>query len=161
MKNILSLLVIFLFSFPVFAQGAPVVGVASVIDGDTLDIHGKRIRFHGIDAPESSQLCYQLPSQQAWRCGQKAALALSDYIAGRTVTCEPKDTDQYGRTIAVCSAGGVSLNAWMVSNGWAVAYARYSRDYVGLEAQARTARVGIWGSAFDAPWDYRAKNRNR
>ncbi len=32
---------------------ADVAGVASVIDGDTIEVHGQRIRFHGIDAPES------------------------------------------------------------------------------------------------------------
>ena len=39
------------------ARPADLIGQASVIDGDTLEIHGTRIRLWGIDAPESSQLC--------------------------------------------------------------------------------------------------------
>lgn len=159
MKTILaSLLLSALFLAP-GAYASPVVGQASVIDGDTLDIHGQRIRFHGVDAPESSQLCYQMPSRAAWRCGQKAALALDAYIAGRTVTCQPRETDRYNRLISVCSAGGVDLNAWMVSQGWAVAYVQYSRDYVSLEGQARAASRGIWSGVFEAPWDFRASKR--
>lgn len=153
-----------LFALPLAALAAspadPVIGVASVTDGDTLNIHGTKIRFHGVDAPESSQLCYQMPARTPWRCGQKAALALSDFIGRRTVACQPLDTDRYGRLISVCKVAGVDLNAWMVANGWAVAYVRYSRDYVSQEAQARSAGRGIWGSAFSAPWDYRASKRS-
>lgn len=148
-----------LLASPLAAAQAPIQGVASVIDGDTLDIHGQRIRFHGVDAPESSQQCFRLPSKAPWRCGQRAALALSDFIGRRPVSCIPKDTDRYGRTIAVCQVAGQDLNAWMVDNGWAVAYARYSRDYVANEARAHGAGKGIWTSAFAAPWDYRASQR--
>src|SRR5262245_53106307 len=98
---------------PALAQtsAAPIVGRASVIDGDTIEIHGERIRLHGIDAPESTQPCTGADGR-AWRCGQRAALALSDRIGAHTVSCDPRDRDRYGRIVAVCSAGGVVLNAW-------------------------------------------------
>ncbi len=60
---------------------ADVAGVASVIDGDTLEIHGQRIRFHGVDAPESRQLCRL--DGKPWQCGKDAASALADKIARR------------------------------------------------------------------------------
>lgn len=136
------------------------VGGASVIDGDTIEIHGTRIRLHGIDAPESAQLC-QRPDGVSWRCGQQAALALQDYIGRRTVACVKRDTDRYGRIIGRCSVGGVDLNAWMVESGWAVAYRGYATDYVNEEQRARAARVGIWSGAFVMPWDWRRGQRLR
>jgi len=109
-----------------------IVGVASVIDGDTIEIHGTRIRLHGIDAPESQQECIRRDGR-AWRCGQQAALALSDHIARAAVSCVPRDRDRCGRVVAVCSMGSEDLNRWMVANGWAVAFRRYSFDYVANE----------------------------
>jgi len=118
MLRMISLLAILLSATPATAN--ELNGVASVIDGDTVEIRGTRIRLHGIDAPESRQLCTR-PSGQSWRCGQQAALALSDRIGRRSVSCVARDTDRYGRIIAVCSQDGIDLNAWMVAEGWAVA----------------------------------------
>lgn len=140
------------------AAAETIAGTASVIDGDTLEVRGKRIRLHGIDAPESAQLC-QDASGKDWRCGQRAANALSDRIARRPVSCEVKDTDRYGRSVAACSAGGENLNAWMAANGWAMAYRQYSKDYVDAEAAARAARIGIWAGTFQPPWDWRKDKR--
>ena len=143
-----------LLLLPLSISAETITGVASVTDGDTLEIRGKRIRLHGIDAPESSQHCVR-PSVQEWRCGQLAALALSDRIGRRSVSCEERDIDRYGRTIAVCSQDGVDLNSWMVREGWAVAYRQYSQDYVREEAEARRAGRNIWSGSFVMPWDWR------
>ncbi|MDT8858241.1 thermonuclease family protein [Paracoccaceae bacterium Fryx2] len=154
----LALILCLLFlSVPVTAQ--TIKGVASVTDGDSLEIRGMRIRLHGIDAPESRQLCTR-PSGQSWRCGQQAALALSDRIGRRSVGCVARDTDRYGRTIAVCSQNGVDLNGWMVAEGWAVAYQQYSQDYVLIEAEARRTVRNIWSGAFVMPWDWRRGARS-
>ncbi|MDN3625581.1 thermonuclease family protein [Methylobacterium isbiliense] len=136
----------------------PIVGRASVTDGDTLVIRGNRIRLHGIDAPESAQLCQDAAGKD-YRCGQRAALALSDKIGQATVSCEPKDQDRYGRIVAVCSAGGVDLNGWMAEQGHALAYRQYSAAYVGQEEAARAAKRGIWAGAFTPPWDWRRGQR--
>ena len=141
---------------PLETPGA-VVGVASVIDGDTIDIHGQRIRLHGIDAPESSQFCEL--NGKPWRCGQFSANALADHIGRRTVTCEPRTQDRYGRLVAACSVAGTSISAWMVLEGWAVAYRRYSQDFIADEATARAAKRGIWRSTFIMPWEWRAQRR--
>ena len=133
------------------------VGVASVIDGDTLEIHGQRIRLHGIDAPESGQSCER--GALEYRCGQQAALALADKIGQATSRCEQRDIDRYQRIVAVCRLGNMDLNAWMVRQGWAIAYRQYSLDYVGGENAARTARAGIWAGRFVEPANWRLGNR--
>ncbi len=117
---------------------ADVAGVASVIDGDTIEVHGQRIRLHGIDAPESRQLCRL--DGKPWRCGKDAANALADNIVRRPVTCEDLGRDRYKRIIARCTVAGEDINAWMVQQGLVLAYRRYSLDYVDEEADAQAAR---------------------
>ena len=150
-----SWLLVFAVSLPALAA-EPLVGTASVIDGDTIEIHGQRIRLHGIDAPESRQECTRLDGT-TWRCGQQAALTLSDRIGRSIVRCDPRDRDRYGRIIAICFKGTEDLNRWMVASGWAVAYRKYSLDYVADEDRAHLAKVGIWSGTFDMPWDWRAR----
>ncbi len=136
---------------------AEIAGTASVIDGDTLEVHGQRIRLHGIDAPESRQMC--LAEGAHWRCGQKAALALADKIGTSPVICEEQDVDRYKRIVAVCYVRGEDLNHWMVINGWALAYQRYSKKYVDEERAAQAARVGVWRGKFVPPWNWRRGER--
>ena len=134
----------------------PVTGTASVIDGDTIEIHGQRIRLHGIDAPESQQECTRRDGTK-WRCGQQAALALSNRIGRSAVRCDARGRDRYGRLISVCLKDTEDLNRWMVANGWAVAYRKYSLDYVGDEELAKRAKLGIWSGSLEMPWDWRAR----
>src|SRR5688572_15619324 len=130
-----AVLLAFLITAPVPVTAQDVVaGRASIVDGDSLEIHGKRVRIHGIDAPESSQWCSR--SQIAYRCGQEAALALADKIGLAVVSCLRRDTDRYGRMVAVCMAGGEDLGGWLVSQGYAIAYRRYSLEYVATEEKA-------------------------
>ena len=136
---------------------ADIAGHPTVLDGDTLQIGTQRIRLHGIDAPERRQTCSA--HGESWACGAEAARALAAFIAGRRVECAASDTDRYGRTVAVCSAGGTDLNAWMVAQGWALAYRRYAEDYVDQEDAAQLARRGIWRGAFVAPWEWRRGKR--
>jgi endonuclease YncB( thermonuclease family) len=159
------LLLLSLLLGPAYAREAkppldmdPIVGRASVIDGDTLDIHGTRIRLHGIDAPESRQTCLDA-QDQPWRCGQRAALLLADLLEGKTVTCRARDIDRYRRIVGICEAGGITINAWMVENGLALAYRRYSKDYVEQESRAVEAQRGLWAGSFDAPWDWRQQRK--
>jgi endonuclease YncB( thermonuclease family) len=149
-----AILISFLWSDPSSAK--TLTGQASVIDGDTLEIHGRRVRMAGIDAPESRQTCADA-SGKPYRCGQVAAFALADKIGQTVVTCEGKQQDRYKRLIAVCFSAGADLNAWMVQYGHAVAYRRYSKAYVHQEDVARQAKVGLWAGAFEMPWEWRHK----
>ncbi len=139
-------------------EARSIQGVASVTDGDTIEIHGTRIRLHGIDAPESDQTCLR-PSGSTWRCGQAAALALQEHVGRQVVSCSQRDVDRYGRVVARCSLGEIDINSWLVANGWAVAYRQYSFDYVDEEKAAKAGRVGIWAGAFVMPWEWRRGKR--
>ena len=94
-----------------------------------------------------------------WPCGERATRALAGRIGSSTVACEERDRDRYGRSVAVCRVAGEDLNRWMVSQGWALAYRRYSRAYVAEETTARSARRGLWQGEFVAPWDWRRGER--
>lgn len=143
---------------PTFSHAGDLfAGVATVIDGDTLEVRDQRIRLHGIDAPESAQTCEA--AGKAWRCGQQASLALADRIGRLPVRCESNGRDRYGRAIAVCRLGETDLNRWMVREGWALAYRRYSTDYVKEENEATQAGRGIWRGHFVPPWDWRRGDR--
>lgn len=137
--------------------GAAIAGVPRIVDGDTVKIGSARVRLYGIDAPEHKQTCDA--NGAAWACGQASTDALTNRIGGRAISCAPRDTDRYGRTVAVCSLDGVDLNAWMVENGWALAYRQYSADYVGAEERAQTRRLGIWTGSFENPADWRREHR--
>lgn len=137
-------------------------GPARVVDGDTIDVAGKRIRLEGIDAPESGQKCpgrYVGGILGPWRCGKAATAALIRLIGSNPVTCESLETDKYDRLIATCFAGGLDINAEMVRRGHAWAFVKYSRTYVTHEADARSAKAGIWESLETAQpaWEYRSR----
>ena len=153
-----SLFALVLLATVLPAHSAEVAGRASVIDGDTLDIHGTRIRLHGVDAPESAQTC-QDEIGNDWRCGKVAALALSDRIGTAPVRCLERDKDRYGRSVAVCYLGEIDINGWLVESGWAIAYREYSTDYVGQEQAARDAKVGVWTGRFILPDRWRRGDR--
>ena len=140
-------------------QAPAIIGQARVVDGDTLDVNGVRIRLFGIDSPELAQSC-TLPDQRAWAVGQAAKQALQARLVNATVSCVPQARDPYGRTVAVCSVGGADLNAWLVRQGWARAFRRYSEAYVYDELAAGNGTLGLWACRdLQAPWDHRRARR--
>jgi endonuclease YncB( thermonuclease family) len=155
-SKIASIIASLVFVAALPSCAAELVGQARVVDGDTIEIQSQRIRLFGVDAPESSQIC--LRGGQPERCGQIAANALADKIARQTVRCTQRDKDRYGRVVAVCYAGGIDLNGWLVEQGHAVAFRRYSTDYAAAEDRARSARRGIWATVFDDPAEYRRQH---
>lgn len=133
-------------------------GRASVIDGDTIEIGGVRIRLWGVDAPEGKQRCYR--RGKPWRCGTSSANGLAASVGTRTVTCTEKTRDRYGRIVATCKVGGEDIGAGLVSNGWALDYKRYSKGAYSFEQrQAEAERRGIWQGEFELPWKWRRNNR--
>jgi endonuclease YncB( thermonuclease family) len=134
--------------------GSPTwIGPASVIDGDTIEIERQRIRLHGIDAPGSDKVCER--DGRPWHCGAEAAAALRARIRGHVLTCREIDRDRYGRSVARCRAGGQSVNAWIVREGYAVAYLRYSFAYLPEQIGAWWHGRGLWAGRFEHPEEIR------
>lgn len=146
------------------ACAVDIIGKASVIDGDTIEIHGERIRLWGIDAMESDQLCRDEDSNH-YQCGRLAANALATLFIGipRPITCSPSGHDQYGRTVAICFLGapGPDIGKWLVANGFAFDWPQYSKgQYAEEQRGAEKAERGIWRGSFVEPWKYRACRRS-
>lgn len=135
----------------------PITGVPSIVDGDSIEIHGHRLRLFGIDAVESDQLCRRV--NIAWRCGKDAAFALANKINNSPITCIGTKKDQYDRFLVTCYKNQENLNYWMVSEGWALAYKKYSKKYSDAENEARKNHRGLWSGQFEAPWDWRRNKR--
>jgi len=134
-----------------------IAGVAKAADGDTLTLGADRIRLFGIDAPELQQTCQR--GGQSWACGAEAKARLAALVDGREVVCSTDGVDDFGRLLARCTAAGVDLNQMMVMSGHAVAFRRYSTDYVPAEDIAKLARRGVWAGSFQVPSEYRQAER--
>lgn len=159
LKRLACAFVLALHVLPAHARdliGRDLIGQASVVDGDTLDIHDDRIRLWGVDAPESTQLC-RGRDRRPYRCGQQAALALYNFTKAKTVRCTPLDGDRYGRIVARCMVGRIDLGQMLVSRGLAVEEPQYSHGaYTADQLAARRAGRGIWAGRFVEPSLYRA-----
>jgi endonuclease YncB( thermonuclease family) len=134
--------------------GGALAGVPRVVDGDSLELAGHRIRLFGIDAPESAQDCGDSRGRR-YACGREARNALSDAIGGQRVTCTPVG-ESYDRDVALCMANGRDLSDAMVRSGHALELRRFSNGrYAEAEREARNARRGLWAGDFERPSEWR------
>ena len=148
-------LLIFLTS-PAVSEAADFVGQVVVSDGDTIEMHGTRIRIWGVDAVESPQVCFDKVGKNV-RCGSLAANALAGFIAHQTVSCTELSRDRYRRPVATCLVGGVDIGEWLVKSGWAIDYSKYSNGrYAEAQETARSAGLGNWAYAWQYPEKFRA-----
>ena len=154
MKKLFFAIVILLNTKTIASE---ISGFPIVTDGDTIKISNKRIRLHGIDAPEKNQDC--IKNSKEYKCGLVATSALIKKIKKNIVKCVvQKNKDRYKRYIGVCFVENESLNKWMVKNGYAVAYRRYSKDYILDEEFAKKQKNGLWAGTFLRPEKWRKLN---
>jgi len=141
---------------PPFGPGATILA----IDGDTLRAgNGAEYRIFGVDAPELHQTCTEA-NGKSWLCGRAAKAKLTALIKGGNVNCEARANDRFGRTVAVCSAEGVpDLGEALVRDGYAIDLGGAAGNpYRDAEAEAQTAKRGIWRGTFQRPSDWRQAN---
>jgi endonuclease YncB( thermonuclease family) len=127
-----------------------------VIDGDTFDVGPERLRLLNIDAPETGQSCTDARGR-AYDCGGDAADALRGLIRQGPLRCEGKSRDDYGRLLARCDIKGIDIAGALVAQGHALAFVRYSDEYLPQQAEAEKAGPGLWQGGFTAPWEFRAE----
>ena len=140
-------------------------GIAKVIDGDTIKIEKNKIRLFGIDAPEKKQQCQKpwlsiffLSLSKNYKCGKISTNKLKIKIDNKFIMCKSSNKDRYNRFIAECFKDKTNINRWMVSNGYAVAYRKYSKKFVSQENLAKKEKLGLWSGKFEMPWEWRKKN---
>ena len=146
-RTILSLITLFFLSQNLFAN------TVKVIDGDTIKIGNEKIRFGGIDAPELKQICFK--NEEKISCGILAKNVLKKKIGKETPKCISEGKDVYKRTIAECFINGESLSKFLVGNGYAFAYRKYSRKFIKDERFAKKNKLGLWSMNFIFPWEFR------
>jgi len=148
MKKLLGVLIlIFLVCNISFADNL------KIIDGDTIILNGEKIRFSGIDAPELNQTCLQ--GDQKVNCGIVAKKLLAEKIDKTTIECIREGKDFYKRTLAECFVNDESLSKFLVRNGYAFAYRKYSKKFIKDEDFAKVNKLGMWTMKFQYPWDFR------
>jgi len=140
------------------ANRDPLHGIIRVIDGDTLEVAGTKIRLHAIDAPENAQMCTTQQGTE-WACGGWVTKVATDRYQGQTAQCTATDTDRYGRTVARCDARGSDIGAWLVGQGMAFAYVKYGDDYAALERDAAAQDRGLHAVRMQMPEEFRRAQR--
>ena len=164
--KILIFYIVFFFQQNSFA--AIIEGIPRIIDGDSLEINNNKIRLFGIDAPEIKQICKKpylvisflvsLSFQKKYECGLLATNQLKKLIDNKTVKCISENKDRYNRYLSICYLKNKDINSWLVKNGYAIAYRRYSKKYVLEEQHAEKNKLGIWQGTFQNPEEWRKKN---
>jgi endonuclease YncB( thermonuclease family) len=134
---------------------AAIAGPPRIVDGDTLEVAGQRVRLLGVDAPELDQRCQH--GGHDYDCGKVARAALWNLVGGLDVSCEPEGAPRAsdGVVVATCKAGGIALNEAMVRSGWALADPQAGGRYSAIQTEAEKARRGLWRGAFEPPWQWR------
>ena len=139
------------------AEAATLTGQPLILDADTVILSGERIRLKGIDAPETTQSCLDA-EQKSYPCGQVSTHALIDKIGVSPLTCIGDTRDRYNQVLATCYLDALEVNGWLVQHGYALAYRKYSHQYVPEEDEAKALKRGLWSGTFTAPWEWRRKH---
>ena len=127
-----------------------------IIDGDTIHLNNEKIRFTGIDTPELKQTCNK--NNEIIYCGIQARQLLINKIGKNKVKCVREGKDQFKRTLAECFVNDLSLSRFLVREGYAFAYRKYSKKFIEDENFAKNNNMGMWSMKFEYPWDWRKKN---
>ena len=137
-------------------QGAhsDIVGRVVVIDGDTFDVNGTRVRLFGVDAVETDQTCVT-EQGVTWLCGAWVTSVVTKRYQDKKAQCRTLDIDRHERVVARCYVDGKDVAQQLVQDGLAFAYRRYSMDYDLDEKSAAIREAGLHSGRVQAPAQYR------
>ena len=152
----LKILIFYFFSSIFFLTNNLFTSHVTVVDGDTIKLGDIKIRFSGIDAPEINQIC--VASEGKVACGKISRDILITKVTNNKISCTDEGKDFYGRVLGECFVNGESLSRYLVREGFAFAYRKYSDKFISDEEYAKSNRLGMWSMKFQYPWDYRKSN---
>ena len=145
--------ILFSLFFSIFLTQSVFSDTIKIVDGDTIRIGNEKIRFSGIDAPELNQNC--IKNEEKISCGILAKEALIKKIGNKIPKCINEGKDRYKRILAECFVNGESLSKFLVRNGYAFAYRKYSKKFIEDERFAKKNKLGLWSMKFIYPWEFR------
>ena len=152
----LKILIFYFFSSIFFLTNNLFASHVTVVDGDTIKLGDVKIRFSGIDAPEINQTC--VASEGKVACGKISRDILITKVTNNKISCTDEGKDFYGRVLGECFVNGESLSRYLVREGFAFAYRKYSDKFISDEEYAKSNRFGMWSMKFQYPSDYRKSN---
>ena len=152
----LKILIFYFLSSFLFLSNNIFASHVTVIDGDTIKLGDIKIRFSGIDAPEIKQTC--IASEGKVACGKISKDTLIAKVTNNKISCTDEGKDVYGRVLGECFVNGESLSSYLVREGFAFAYRKYSNKYIKDEEYAKSNKHGMWSMEFEYPWDFRSNN---
>ena len=152
----LKIIIFYFFSSIFFLTNNLFASHVTVVDGDTIKLGDVKIRFSGIDAPEINQIC--VASEGKVACGKISRDILITKVTNNKISCTDEGKDFYGRVLGECFVNGESLSRYLVREGFAFAYRKYSDKFISDEEYAKSNRLGMWSMKFQYPWDYRKSN---
>ena len=152
----LKIIIFYFFSSIFFLTNNLFASHVTVVDGDTIKLGDVKIRFSGIDAPEINQTC--VASEGKVACGMISRDILITKVTNNKISCTDEGKDFYGRVLGECFVNGESLSRYLVREGFAFAYRKYSDKFISDEEYAKSNRLGMWSMKFQYPWDYRKSN---
>jgi len=167
LSNFVIILFFFSFSFSYSADTKSISGKTDVIDGDTIKIKDQSIRLVGIDAPEKKQLCkkpylslFIFTFSKSYPCGETSTNSLKKFINNQIILCKIEEKkDFFKRYLGTCFKDKSNINSWLVKNGYALAFRKYSKKYLNEELYAKNNKIGLWQGTFQMPWEWRKKNK--
>jgi endonuclease YncB( thermonuclease family) len=105
----------------------------------------RTIRLYGVAAPIRSQVCTYRNGER-WACGQRAYIALLNFVGSTTIACRIKDTEQ--PELFACRLAGIDIGEWMLRNGWAyLADGIRDSDYVAAAQAGSMSKLGVWADS--------------
>ena len=152
----LKIIIFYFFSSIFFLTHNLFASHVTVVDGDTIKLGDVKIRFSGIDAPEINQTC--VASEGKVACGKISRDILITKVTNNKISCTDEGKDFYGRVLGECFVNGESLSSYLVREGFAFAYRKYSDKYILDEEYAKSNKLGMWSMKFEYPWDFRKNN---
>ena len=157
--GLLVLLILAWYAYEFHLPRSSFSGHARIVDGDTIALNGKRVRFHAYDSPEIAQMCTDANDKE-YACGRASTQKLEEIISGREVTCSQRKIDRYGRIVATCSVDGKDIGFEMVRSGNAVAYFYYTWRLAPVHFEAMFLKKGMWAGSFTNPYLWRKAHKN-